>query len=82
MSILRQQAENILRQALESRVGVQVKINEETVGTVTPSLRAKQILYRFRKEIGDVELLKLQIRLCPGDPDRKLWIIKGEIGDN
>lgn len=79
MTILRDQAESILRQALSARVGIQIRILEEIPGTITPSLRIKQTLYRFRREIGDVELKGLQIRLCPHDPEHRLWITKGEI---
>ena len=76
MTILRDQAESILRQALAAPVGIQIRVLEEIPGTVTPSLRVKQILYRFRKEIGDVDLKSLQIWLCPHDPDRRLWIVE------
>ncbi len=79
MTILREQAEKILREALEARIGIQILIHEEQKGTVTPSLRVKQILYRFRQEIGDKELEVIQIRLCPSDPDHRLRLIKGEI---
>lgn len=79
MTILRDQAESILRQAANARVGIQIRILEEIPGTVTPSLRVKQTLYRFRREIGDIELMGLKIYLCPHDPDRRLWIIKGEV---
>lgn len=77
MTILREQAEKILYGALQVRVGLQVKVLEEGEGIITPSLRAKQILYRFRQEIGDVELQRLAIHLCPEDPDGRLWITKG-----
>jgi len=78
LTILREQAEKILREALSAQIGIQILINEEQKGTVTPSLRVKQILYRFRQEIGDRDLEVLQIRLCPSDPDHRLWLIKGE----
>ena len=81
MTILREQAERILRQAQESRLGIRILITEDQgqgTGTVTPSLRAKQILYRFRREIGDVELLSLQIHLYPKDPNHRLLITKGK----
>jgi hypothetical protein len=84
LTILQDQAHSILRQAVESRIGIQIKILDDgkdngDTPVVTPSLRVKQILYRFRKEIGDVELLSLQIRLCPRDPNNRLWITKGII---
>jgi hypothetical protein len=84
MTILRDQAHSILHRALESRIGIQIRILDDgkdkgDTPVVTPSLRVKQIFYRFRKEIGDIELLSLQIRLCPKDPNNRLWITKGII---
>jgi len=78
MSILSNQAESVLRQALESPLGIQVLVyqDRENGAVTTPTLRARQILYRFRHEIGDKELEKIQIRLCPTDPDQRLWLIK------
>ena len=76
MTLLREQAEKVLREAAAARLGIQILIHEDQKGVVTPSLRVKQILYRFRREIGDAELRKLQIRLCPSDPDHRLFIIK------
>jgi hypothetical protein len=76
MSILATQAESCLRQALEAQYGIQVLILQDNGGVVTPALRAKQILYRFRREIGDIELNKITIRSCPSDPDHRLWLIK------
>lgn len=77
MSILAQQAELALRAAYNSEFGVQVLCAHDLGNpVVTPSLRTKQILYRFRREIGDVELLKIQIRLCPHDPNNRLWLIR------
>jgi len=77
MTILQNQATSVLRQALESPLGIQVKINQdEGKSVVTPSLRARQILYRFRQELGDIELNQIQIKLCPTDPDHRLWLVK------
>ena len=76
MSLLRDQCAAILRSAVESRLGIQVRVLESGGGVVTPSLRAKQILYRFRKELGDAEFQTLAIRLCPHDPDHVLWITR------
>jgi hypothetical protein len=77
MSILSNQAENVLRTALESPYGIQILIYEDPPGqVVTPTLRARQILYRFRQEIGDKDMDQIQIRLCPTDPDHRLWLVK------
>jgi hypothetical protein len=78
VSILSSQAENCLRTALASPLGIQIRILEDGEGVVTPSLRAKQILYRFRREIGDVELNKISVHFCPSDPDHRLWLLKME----
>lgn len=65
-----------LRAATNARLGVSLRI--ETPGgesVVTPALRAKQIIYRFRKALGDPQFAKIQVRLSPDDPDHRLWLI-------
>ena len=65
-----------LRATADCEVGMIFRV-ELAQGTemMTPSLRAKQVLYRFRKELGDERFLKIQIRLSPDDPDNELWLI-------
>ncbi len=79
MSILSAQAESCLRQVLKAKYGIQIYVAQTGLGgVVTPALRARQILYRFRQEIGDAELNKIQIKTCPHDPDNRLWLLKME----
>lgn len=70
------QAEKILTECLSSEFGIQVLVHENGHGTVTPALRARQILYRFRQELPNPEFKTIMIKLCPKDPDHRLWIIK------
>ena len=63
----------MLYQALESENGIRVTVESPGL-MVAPSLRAKQVLYRFKSENREFDCL--QIRLSPDDPDRELWIIK------
>ena len=71
-------ARNILAEALRSEIGICILI-EPTDPTIGATLRAKQILYRYKQENADYQIL--QIRLDPTNPDHRLWIIKGEISD-
>ena len=80
MTILADAAAKALYTALESPIGIIIRTYHSSETLVTPSSRAKQILYRFRKELGDIELLKIQIRFSPTDPDNELWLIKTETG--
>ncbi len=72
-TLYQQVATRILQSAVESSVGIQVII-EATPGTMTPTYRAKQILLRFKRE--NIAFQLLQIKLCPHDPDHRLWLIK------
>lgn len=38
--------------------------------------RARQCLYRFRKELGDPTFENLQIRVSPNNTEREIWIIR------
>ena len=67
----------ILNACVASDHGIIIKI--ETRGETdvnTPALRAKQTLYRFRKESGNPEYKNIQIRLSPDNPDTELWLLK------
>ena len=64
----------ILHDAKASTVGLIVRIETDpSRDSVTPALRARQMMYRFRA--GDPELQTLNIRLSPDSPDTELWII-------
>lgn len=75
MTALAEQATKILYQALELDLGAVYRVVSDD-DSPSPALRAKQILYRFRSELGDPELKRLQIRLDPHFPDTQLWVIK------
>jgi hypothetical protein len=64
----------ILRQCLESDVGIEILVETDpSRDVVTPTLRAKQVLYRFKSQNPDYA--GIQVRLSPDDPDHKLWLI-------
>lgn len=67
----------ILDACVQSEHGIIVKVERrETEDVNTPALRAKNILYRFRKDNGNPDYLNIQIRLSPDDPDTELWLLK------
>jgi len=66
-------ARSILRQAALSEFGLEIGITATSDKIITPALRAKQILYRFKSE--DADFSNLRIDLSPTDPDKYLWII-------
>lgn len=73
MTLLASTAHAILNEALASDYGITVEC--QSIGDLpTPSLRAKQILYRFMSDNSD--FANFQIRFSPDDPDNELWIIK------
>lgn len=74
MTLLRSQCELILNQALESKVGIVCRI---LPGFNVTKEEAK--LYRFRKELGNPELLNLIIKLSPENPDNEIWILRGDL---
>ena len=66
---LQMQALAILRAAAAATIGVLVR---------SPSgnaLRCKQVLLRFRRESGDVDLQKIHIRHGPTEPTKELYLI-------
>lgn len=69
MTLLASQAEAILDAATRSDLGIVVHIPDAT------AFHAKQVLYRFRKELASGAFAHLQIWLSPDDPDHRLWII-------
>jgi hypothetical protein len=70
-------ARDILEAAASSATGIRCRILTPVgIDSVTPTLRAKQVLYRFRRELGDPRYAQIQIRLSPDDPDNELWLIR------
>lgn len=77
-TLLQSLVDQILREAISSEFGITVDITVLSEDVVTPSLRAKQILYRFKKENPDFDAI--QIKLSPTNPDLELWLIKTSVG--
>lgn len=66
-----------LRAACDAEHGVILRVEVPPgITAVTPALRAKQVLYRFRSELNDAEFKQIQIRLSPDKPDTELWLVK------
>jgi hypothetical protein len=59
----------VLYQALATPYGVVVECNNFNL--------AQQRLYKARREAGDPELARLQIRRSPYRPDAELWLVRG-----
>lgn len=73
-------AETFLRAALAAEYGIKIRVHVVSPDPiVTPALRARAILYRFRGELGNDVYNSLQIRLSPDDPQNRLWIIRGDV---
>lgn len=71
-----EQAAAVLYRTLECAKGGLFRVyHDPNESIVSPALRVGQILYRFRKEIGDPELMRIQIYLSRHDPDHELWLI-------
>lgn len=75
-TLLAQNARQILLQALATEFGLLIRV-QCADAMVTPALRARQVLYRFKKEDSDFD--ELHFRLDPDDPDNCLWIIRGRV---
>lgn len=67
-------ANTILDKASSTPFGIEVEV-EDFGESIQPTLRAKAILYRVRKELGDPRYAELQIALSPDAPDKRLWVI-------
>jgi hypothetical protein len=39
-------------------------------------VKARYTLYRVRKEVGDVVLANIQIRVSPNDSEHELWLLR------
>lgn len=62
------QAAAVLYAAIETPNGIVVRTDNV--------YRARAVLYRFRKELGDLTLAELQVRISPDDPEHELWLIR------
>lgn len=71
-TLLASVANNILLQTLMTEVGIEVKVISP-VPLTNPALRAKQVLYRFKKENPD--FANIQIKFAPESPSDTLWLI-------
>jgi len=72
-SLLAENARRILTAAALSRYGIQIHCTAPDLNMIAPSSRAKQVLYRFKRENHDFDNLKIDFH--PTDPDNRLWII-------
>lgn len=68
LSPLELQVSTILLAAASATFGLVVKTNSP--------FKARAILYRIRKELGDSTLDGLHIRVSPDDAEGALWIIR------
>lgn len=77
-SLLAQNARLVLNAALASDYGIEVEV--VPIGDIpSPTLRAKQVLYRFKRENTDFACLRI---FQAPDDDSALWITKQSIGDS
>jgi hypothetical protein len=67
-SSLDMQCRAILYAAASAEIGIVVRTNDP--------VRARLALYKVRRELGDTELAKLQIRVSPTDSEHEIWIIR------
>lgn len=58
----------VLTAAASSTVGIVVTTNNPT--------KARQTLYRFRKELCDPTFDDLQLRVSPDDSEHQLWVLR------
>jgi hypothetical protein len=68
MNALELQCLAILQTAATSEVGIVVRTND--------AARARLILYKVRKDVGDVELSSIAIRVSPDDSEHELWLLR------
>jgi hypothetical protein len=62
------QCATILYAAKDAELGLIIKTNNP--------YKARASLYKARRDLGDVELAKLQIRVSPDDSEGELWILR------
>ena len=65
-----------LERCVASPFGIVARVEEAGQDlTVTPALRAKQVLYRVRQELANPLYKDIKIDLSPDNPDRELWLV-------
>jgi len=57
----------ILQAAVTSAFGLRLRVSNP--------VRARQALYRFRKEFGDPSFEDLMLKVSPDDPEGELWLL-------
>lgn len=67
-SVLEAALAHILFTATQCTTGLIVRTNDVR--------RAKAVIYRYRKELGDPELMKIQVRISPTNPETDLWLLR------
>ena len=72
MSLLAQNAQRVLNQALASPYGVLVRIHSQA-DKIQPSIRGRQILYRFKNLSPDYANIRIDVM-----SDTDIWVIKLE----
>lgn len=73
-SDLELQAATILYATLGAEFGMIVRTNDP--------LRAKQLFYSFRKQLGDPTLAAIVIRVSPINPESELWLLNSSGGQD
>lgn len=68
MTPIEHQCASILSAAASAEFGLVLRTNDPA--------RARALLYKVRKDIGDSEWNKLMIRISPDDSEHELWIIR------
>ena len=58
----------ILSAAATSQHGIVVRTDDPH--------RARQMLYRAKKDVGDTTLDQFQIRVSPDDSEREIWLVR------
>jgi len=59
---------SVLQAAASATVGIVLRTNNP--------MKARQVLYTFRRAWGSPEFADLQIRAAPGEADNTLWILR------
>lgn len=72
MNALDMQCLTVLEAARDSDIGLCIKTNDP--------YKARASLYKFRKDLGDVTLTSLQIRVSPNNSENEIWILKPNLG--
>jgi hypothetical protein len=76
-TLLRANATNVLRQALDAEIGIRVRVRAP--GLPNPGFRGRQTLYRFKSE-DKARFGHLMVRQDPDEPGDYVWIIRTDTG--